>query len=608
MHSIRWRTVASFTALILICIVGISGYLYAFFKDSYMERLASQLTEQAWMISSASAPYFSDNDSSDIDTVVKSLSQSVDTRFTVIDADGAVLGDSYEDPSAMGDHADRPEVSAALSGETAESIRHSDTLGYDMMYVAVPLSAGGEIVGCARAAVPLTQISSYTHHILITIVWVSFLAALAAFALALQLSRVVTGPVHRLTEMARRISEGDLDQEIVKASRGEIGELDTAFNLMASKIREMIYLVGMDRDRMSVILSQMSDGIVLVDAEGKITLINDAAADIFKAPRDRAVGRAFVEAVRDYEIDEMVRRCLRSGERLVRMVETSRPRRMLMAIATPLEGRGSCLVLFQDLTEMKRLETIRRDFVSNISHELRIPIASIKALAETLHTGAIGDEAVAMDFLSKINDEADRLTQLVQELGELSRLESGEAKITKVRFDIGQLIGAAVRRLQAQADRAGIRMKVDIEERLPKIDADMERIEQVLVNLLHNAVKFTPPGGSITVTASGSGNSVRVSVSDTGGGIPAKDLPRIFERFYRIDAARSREGGGTGLGLSIARHTMRAHGGDIDVWSQPDVGSSFTVSFPLIEQEAEPSKRKKKTKRSKNKKTVEAAK
>ncbi|MEA1959024.1 MAG: ATP-binding protein [Chloroflexota bacterium] len=579
LHSIKWRTVISFTALILICIMGISGYLYHFFKDSYIESLSNQLVEQASIISSASESYLFDNASGEIDAMVKSLSQGIDTRITIIDADGAVLGDSDESPSALDNHADRPEVASALSSDTTTSIRYSETLGYEMLYVAVPISAGDDIIGCARTSIPLTEVESYAHHILTTIVWVSVFAGIITILLALQLSRVVTEPVHKLTGMARRISEGHLDQEIQTASRNEIGELSTAFNLMAAKIKEIISIITTDRDRMSVILSQMSDGIVLVDVESKISLVNNAAKNIFDISDEEAIGHAFVEAVRDYEIDELVRRCLQTKKRLARMVETSRPPKIIMAIATPLEGQESCLVLFQDLTEMKRLETIRRDFVSNISHELRLPTASVKALAETLRDGAMDDPEVARDFLNKINDEVDRLAQLVQELGELSRIESGQAPILKSRLDLIELIRHTERRFKPQADRAGIALSVDIPSDIPQVNADRDRIEQVLVNLLLNAVKFTPPGGNIAISASSSDDGLTVSVTNSGVGIPIDDLPRIFERFYKADKAR---GGGTGLGLSIAKHIVEAHGGEIWAESVEGKGATFTFTLPSL--------------------------
>ena len=576
MHSIRWRTVISFTLLILMCIMGISSYFYHFFNNSYIQGLDSQTAEQAAMISSASEPYFASNTTDGIDTFVKTISQGIGNRITIIGGDGTVLGDSVEDPSVMENHASRPEVAAALSGKTLSIIRYSSTLGYDMLYTAVPIHAGSEIVGCSRVAIPLTTINSHLHYVLITIIWVSFLAALAAFLLALQLSKLTIDPVRKLTRMARKIADGDLNQEIEKASRGEIGELATAFNLMAAKIKEIIWLLGLDRDRMSAILSQMSDGIILIDSGGKITVVNEAAKEIFQISEESAVGRTFIEVVHDYELHGLVSKCIESKKECAGSVEISGTKQFLMAIATPLEGAG-CLLLLQNLTELKRLDVVKRDLSANISHELRLPIASIKALAETLAQGAIDDPSVAKEFLGQINAETDRLAQLVQELGDLSRIESGQSPLVKQNMGIGEVIKRAAERIKPQADRAGLSINIDIASELPPVAADRDRIEQALVNLLHNSIKFTPSGGGITISAVSSGDSLQVSVSDSGVGIPAGDLPRIFERFYKADRARS--GGGTGLGLAIVKHIIEAHGGK--VWTQSVEGKGATFTFTL---------------------------
>jgi two-component system phosphate regulon sensor histidine kinase PhoR len=545
--------------------VGISSYLYFFFKDSYIDSLSSQLTQQATIISYTSESYFADNTTAAIDAEVKSLGQRIDSRITVIGLNGTVLGDSIDDPSKMENHANRPEVAAALNGSNATIIRRSSTLGYNMLYAAVPISIGGKVVGCARTAIPLTAIDNHTKHILITIIWVSFLAVLAAFVLALQLSKLTTVPVRKLTQMARRISEGDLNQEIKTASRGEIGELATAFNLMAVKLKEMIRLIGMDRDRMSVILSQMSDGIILLDGEGKITAVNDAAKEILQITEEAAIGHIFIEAVHDYELNELVSKCIETKKECTGSVEISGTKQFLLAIATPLEG-GGCLLLLQNLTELKRLDAVKRDLSANISHELRLPIASIKALAETLAQGAVDDPSVAKEFLGQINAETDRLAQMVQELGDLSRIE------------IGEVIKRAAERIKPQADRAGLSINIDVASDLPPVSADRDRIEQVLVNLLHNSIKFTPSGGNITISAISSGDSLQVSVADSGVGISADDLPRIFERFYKADRARS--GGGTGLGLAIVKHIIEAHGGKIWAQSVEGKGATFTFTLP----------------------------
>jgi two-component system phosphate regulon sensor histidine kinase PhoR len=293
----------------------------------------------------------------------------------------------------------------------------------------------------------------------------------------------------------------------------------------------------------------------------------------------KALGHTFIEIVRDHELNEVLQRCLSTKKQQTGAVEIKPPKQFLSMIATPLQGDGGCLVHIQDLTELRRLEMIRQDFISNVSHELRTPIASVKALAETLNQGAVEDPSVAKDFLSKINAEADRLAQMVKELGELSHIESGEVTLLKKEIAIAEAIGHAVDRLGAQANRAGLKLQVDASANLPKVMVDEARIEQVLVNIIHNAIKFTPSGGRITISAKVKDTDILVSVSDTGVGIPPDDLPRIFERFYKAD--KSRSGGGTGLGLAIAKHIVEAHRGRIWAESVEGRGSSFNFTLPL---------------------------
>jgi two-component system phosphate regulon sensor histidine kinase PhoR len=325
----------------------------------------------------------------------------------------------------------------------------------------------------------------------------------------------------------------------------------------------------------------MGDGIFVVDAGSKVTAVNQAAQRILQLPENKLVGYTFAEVVRDYELDGILQCCLKTKQQQMGTVETSPRKQFLGVIATPLEDEGGCLLLVQDLTEIRRLETVRRDFVANTSHELRTPIASLKALTETLQSGAIEDSAVAKDFLAKMNTEVDKLTQMVLELGELSRIESGESPIDMRPFDITQTIEQAVERLRAQADRAELSLTIDTSSNLPQALGDRDRVEQVLVNLIHNAIKFTPSGGIIDLSVKLEGNSIKVSVADSGIGIPEDDLPRVFERFYKADKARA--GGGTGMGLAIAKHIIEAHGGRVWAESVEGKGSTFNFTLPLVD-------------------------
>ena len=578
-HSIRWRIGIVFAVLIIACISGLGAYLSHLTRGDHLDTLRAQLTDQAQLIGDISAPYFAGNQTDSPNALAKRLGEQIGARITIIDKDGVVLADSEEDPATLDNHSNRPEVIEAFSKGTGSSIRYSATLGYNMMYVAVPITSNGGVVGVARVALSLTQIDKSLQHLNNVIIFGAVIAAIIAILLAFQMLKITTEPVKKLTQLSKKMAQGELDQEIQITSRDEVGELARAFNQMAARLKEMVALITNERDRMATILSNIDDAILMVDGDSKITTMNRAAENIFQISEKKALGHTFIEIVRDHELNELLQHCRSTGKQQTGAVEIKLKKQFLAAIATPLPGDGGCLVHIQDLTELRRLEMIRQDFISNISHELRTPIASVKALAETLNEGAIEDPSVAKDFLSRINVEVDKLAQMVQELGELSRIESGEAPLNKRRINMADVIGHAVDRLRAQADRAELKLDIDIPPTLPEVMSDEARVEQVLVNIIHNAIKFTPSGGKINISAKARDNDILVSVSDTGVGIPADDLPRIFERFYKAD--KSRSGGGTGLGLAIAKHIVEAHGGRIWAESVEGRGSTFNFTLPL---------------------------
>ncbi|MBN2100032.1 MAG: HAMP domain-containing protein [Dehalococcoidia bacterium] len=579
-RSVRWRIAAAFAVLLVVCIGGLSAYLSHFFRDNYMSNLKTQLTDQAKLVGDASEPYFLSGDTSELDALAKRLGEQIDARVTIINKDGTVLGDSKEEDIAeMGPHGDRPEVMEALAEGTGSDIRRSETLHRDMMYVAAVIAPDGDAVGVARVSLPLTDINAAMGHINAVIAVGALIAAALGILLAFQITRITVDPIKRLTDVSREMAEGNLNQETIATSRDEVGDLARAFNRMAAKLKEAMALVTAERDRMAIVLESMSDAILVMDREGRVTMTNKAAEKVLQVPRDAAIGRHFIEAVRDHEIDALVQQCLSKREQQTSLVEMRSKKQLLGVVATPFKEAPGCLVLIQDLTELRRLETVRRDFIANLSHELRTPIASLKALGETLNEGAIDQPTVARDFVGKMNAEVDRLAQMVQEMGDLSRIESGEAPLQKSPVNVAEVVASAVERLKAQSERAGLQIKVDIASGLPSVSADGSRIEQVLVNLIHNAIKFTPTGGRVTVSAKAEGDRLIVSVSDTGVGIPEDDLPRVFERFYKADRARA--GGGTGLGLAIAKHVVEAHGGRIWVESVEGRGATFNFGLPL---------------------------
>lgn len=578
-HKLRWRVAAAYAFLILISIGLLSVYVSHYVRSGYLDSLETQLVEEARLVGESVLIHVSSEDAPDLPGLVARLGANLDARITVVGTDGTVLGDSQEDSATMTNHADRPEVMQALVGSTGMSIRYSSTLGYDMMYVAVRIvNEGGEVEGISRVALSLKDVNDSMSVINRSIIFGAIITAAAGIGVALLLSKRTTRSVEELTLAAGRMAEGDLEQKIPVLSSDEVGDLAGAFNRMAASMKSAMGQLTDERDRMAAVVSHITDGLLVIDEHGLVTFVNPAAQTILGIDSD-AVGKPLIEAVRDYELQQVVERCLASKRVETAYLNLARRGQHLYAIAAPLQHENAHLLLVRDLTELRRLERVRSDFVANISHELRTPLASLKVLAETLEDGAIEDPAVAGDYLQRISHEVDKLAQMVQELGELSRIESGEAPLRKAPVKIGAVIEEAAKRLREQAIRASIDLEVKVGPALPVVELDQDRIEQVLVNLLHNAIKFTLPGGHVRVSASESDGNLMVSVEDDGAGIMPEDLPRIFERFYKADKARS--GKGTGLGLAIARHIVEAHGGRIWAESEPGKGTTFTFTLPL---------------------------
>lgn len=385
-------------------------------------------------------------------------------------------------------------------------------------------------------------------------------------------------PIRQLDNLVR----GDVDPNalLLVDSRGEYSQLVRFLRQSIEKRQQIAKKRNREKDRLLTILKYMADGVMILNKDGKVRLLNPAAERILQTTQDRARNRTFVQVARDHRVAELWQRCLETKQEETSLVDFD-DGRFLRVVVTPFlqhSARGYVTIL-QDLTHTHHLQTVRQDFVSNVSHELRTPLASLRALAETLSDGALEDPPTARRFLSRMETEVDALTQLVQELLELSRVESGQLPLEKRPYKVQELMKAPVERLQPQAERARLTLTNEIPSELPLVLVDPERIRQVAMNLVHNAIKFTPPGGQIHVDAHADEDFVTVEIKDSGAGINKEDLPRIFERFYKSD--RSRTGSGTGLGLAIAKHTVQAHGGRIWAESVEGQGSTFYFALPI---------------------------
>ena len=600
-RSIRWRIALPYMILILLGLGGLTAYLSNLARQAHLADLQAQLLAEARLVAADAAPILGSQ--AELDARVSQWSRLLGARVTIIGADGTVLGESHADRRQMENHLHRPEVQQALAWGQGMSIRTSATEGYAMMYVAVPIG-GSPPVGFARVALSLSQVDAQVARLQQAILIAAVLATVVAVLLAILIAERTARPVRWLTRVAERLAKGDLNARLTPTTRDEVGRLTRAFDDMADQLQHEITDLATERSRLSAMLEHMADGVLIVGAEGQVELINPAARHLLRVTLEQARGRSLAQVVRHHQLIELWQHTRGSGTEQTATEEIG-PELFLHVIVTPLPlvGHASELVILQDLTRVRRLETVRRDFISNVSHELRTPLASLKALVDTLRDGALDDPPAAQHFLDRMEGEIDSLTQMVEELLALSRIESGQAPLNLRPAGLGDVVIPAVERLRPQAERAGIALQVELPPDLPAVRADVERLQQVITNLVHNAIKFTLPAGRVTVSASWQGGEVILSVQDTGIGIPAADLPRIFERFYKVDRARTRGSppgcgqpggvpgtrglqgvpgtrGGTGLGLAIAKHVVQAHGGRIWAESVEGRGSTFYVSLP----------------------------
>ena len=384
--------------------------------------------------------------------------------------------------------------------------------------------------------------------------------------------------LRRYSATVRNVANGEIPITDLPEDEQGIEDFSNAVKTLALALRVRTSVVDSERARLAAVLDRMTDGVLIVDAGGYVRFANPAAERLFDV--DNALERSVAEVLRQHQLIEAWQRSRETDEAQEVSVELPARHQFLQLVVLPDRQTGGSLLVVQDLTRVRRLETVRRDFISNVSHELRTPLASLKALTETLRDGALEDPKAAQRFLGRIETEVDALTQMATELLELSRIESGQVPLEFKAVPAADLLLSAAERMRAQAERAGVTLTVEAVQDMSEVRADPPRLEQVLVNLIHNGVKFTRPGGGVALSAQAEGNFVRFVVRDSGVGIPEEDLSRIFERFYRVD--RSRSGGGTGLGLSISRHLVEAHGGKIWAESVEGQGSTFYFTIPLL--------------------------
>jgi two-component system phosphate regulon sensor histidine kinase PhoR len=573
---IRWRIALPYLILLIATVTVLTSMSVTYIRQQESFRRQQQLVNTAQLIALQMGDIFSTQAGEEVLVgLVRSSSGTLEMDITVLDPDGQVLASSLQPERLPANPLTMPGVTPALQNET----------GYAETQTAA--GAAAQVLDHSGQPVAVVQVQAMLADFQIKLTRLTWLAVasiiVSAAAVILMIFFVHENsykPVEALSIAAQQMSMGNFTNLDFPVSSFELEKLSEALKMMALQLGAQIDALTAERAKLSAVLNQMTDGVMIVDADGRVQLLNPAAERIFQIKESAGMGRSIVEVIRYHQLVDLWRKA-KGGDRESMTLEIGPQHLFLQVLVIPLKTAlpGNSMILFQDLTQLRRLETVRRDFISNVSHELRTPLASLKALAETLQEGALEDPPAARRFIIRMETEIDNLTQLVNELLELSRIESGKVPLSFHRIKPCDLLRPAYERMSLQAERAGLELSLDCPSDLPAVFADPDRISQVLINLIHNAVKFTPPGGKITVSAYQDREQIVFYVRDTGVGIAKKDLDRIFERFYKADRARA--GGGTGLGLSIARHMIESHGGSIWAESEEQVGSTFYFSMPV---------------------------
>ena len=576
-RSLHWRIAAAYTALIFVTMGAVSVYLIDFVNDRFVEDLEDRLMREANLIGQTPGIFDADKATN---SAVDRFGRSIRGHVTVVDAGGVVVANSAG-PSGPGVPVDS-EIAEALRGRATSVVRNTEAFGGDeLRYATVPVEIGGALAGAVQVGVPTSSVTARVNTIVITVVAAAAAVALLSIALGWYVARRTTRSVLAVTTGARQLAAGNLDHRVPALGTDESRDLAVAFNRMARTIRSTVTALEGERSKLSAVLDTMDDGVVVADANGEVTLVNPAAENLLGEPARGATGSRLSGVVWDHDLIQLVREAIQTREPCYGEVVLSFSKRTVSAVATPVKQRDAdgVLLTLHDLTRRRLVDTTRREFVSNVSHELRSPLASMKAMVETLQSGASSDAEKASEFLGRINGEIDRMTALVTELLELSRLESGQIAMETRPFDLGPVVSEVVDRLRQRAQAGGVEVETGIPPGLPNLAGESAKISQVLFNLLDNALRFTPESGRVEIAAERVDGFVSVRVADTGPGIPQEHLPHVFERFYKVD--RSRREGGIGLGLAIVRHIVLAHGGEVSVDSEIGRGACFRFTVPI---------------------------
>ncbi|MBF0117503.1 MAG: HAMP domain-containing protein [Desulfobacterales bacterium] len=575
-----WQIYPSYFIIILVSMIALAIHSSVVVHNFFLNQTVYSLEDKAKLLEHQFVPHLSPLNKEAVYNLCKEIGKNSSTRITIILPHGEVIGDSAESIEKMDNHRNRPEIIEALKSKRGSSIRYSSTLKSDLMYVAVPLFKDGKILGFLRTSLPINYISkalgSLQKNIIIWGVFIVFFAGI----ISLIISRYISSPIEEMKEGVKRFASGDLKYKLSIPKTEELSSLASTMNMMAQELNNRINSVIRNQNELKAVLSSMTEGVIAVDMDEKIININNEAAHMFDVNLSKPTNLSIYEVIRNTDLQKFVKDVLSSVSFKERDIKSEKS--VLSARCTPLcdanTNRIGALIVLNDVTQIRQLETMRKDFVANVSHELKTPLTAIKGFVETLKECLKEDLEQAEYFLEIIERHVNRLNAIIDDLLNLSRIELEDER-KKINFSQTQLLSVlkeAVQICGVKAFEKKIKINLICDDKIfVKIDSCL--MEQAFINLIDNGIKYNNDGGIIDISVTSVNGEIIISIKDQGIGIPKEHLPRIFERFYRVDKARSRKLGGTGLGLSIVKHIVIAHGGQVKVTSEPGKGSVFTI-------------------------------
>ncbi len=584
---IFWQLFPSYLLIIFISLFLVTTYSSNLFTHFYQEQILIELKERAYLIENQISKDFYPLNVDNIRVLTDKISKKILTRITIILPSGEVVADTEEDPLSMDNHTNRPEIQMALSGKDGFSTRFSHTLKENMVYVTVPVYVNNKMTGIIRTAMPSTLIEKTLTKAYFEIILGGLLVAFIGGAINYNLSKKISQPLEQLEHKARGFAAGNLKERLPEFDLEEINNVAYSMNEMAEQLNERMQIITHQNAEQETILSSMKSGLIFIDPQKRITKLNTSAAKLLNLDIEEVYGKKVKDTIKNIEFYKFISRALENRKSIEKEIPlgNDKEKHCIQLYTVPIfdekEARTGTLIVLNDITHIKRLETIRQDFVSNVSHELKTPITSIQGYVETLIDGDMNDPEEIKTYLGVIKKHTGRLKAIIEDLLSLSRIEQGASgsEVTFETINIRDVLTNAVQTCEQKAELKSIKMNLACNNEL-KCSVNPLLIEQAIINLIDNAVKYSEESSSVLVEAFRQPGEIVIKVRDHGCGIPEESLSRIFERFYRVDKARSRKQGGTGLGLSIVKHIVQIHKGQVDVKSKPGEGSCFYIHLP----------------------------